>query len=152
MRREPNIPLFLWITAAIVAHAVGGGGAAEIVKGIEETFDIGSFASQVRYKAKFAGKPTEISWLEDESAPAEAIEKQDDAQPDADSEDAEKSDESVVDAESIKPDALAKVEDEADAAKKPEETEEEKREKEKKDEERAADLQLEKQKQQAAPV
>ncbi len=75
MRRDPTIPLFLWVTAAIVAHAVGGGGATEVMERIEETMDIGSFASDVRRIAKGAGRPIEVSFVEDQPAP-EALDHQ----------------------------------------------------------------------------
>lgn len=63
MRREQQIPLFLWVATALVAHALGGGGATEMAQRLEETMDIGSFASAVRAKAKFIG-PVEVTFEE----------------------------------------------------------------------------------------
>lgn len=63
MRREQQIPLFLWVATALVAHGLGGGGATKIAAQIEETMDIGSFASAVRAKAKFVG-PVEVTFEE----------------------------------------------------------------------------------------
>jgi hypothetical protein len=151
MRREPNIPLFLWVTAAIVAHAVGGGGATEVVQQIEETLDIGNFASQVRFQAKFAGKPIEISMLADESDP-EVPEDSSEERPPPTTEDpdAEKSESDKVEAdpEVEKPDELARVEEDKKAA----EEDKPKNAEEKKDEKKAVDLGLEKEKPRPQPA
>ncbi len=78
MRREQQIPLFLWVATALVAHALGGGGATKVAQQIEETMDIGSFASAVRAKAKFAG-PVEVTF---EEAPPEEEDEEDAPEPD----------------------------------------------------------------------
>lgn len=90
MRREQHIPLFLWVTTAIVVHLVGGEGATKVVERLEETLDIRSFASDVRAHAKTAGAPLEVSLVMDETAPEndEAIEETelDDQLPESDDE------------------------------------------------------------------
>lgn len=126
MRREPQIPLFLWVTAAIVAHLVGGEGATKVVERIEETLDIKSFASDVRRHAKGAGKPVEVSFFDEESEapePEDATEEteQEDAElpesdeptdetPEADFEKAEEKAEEEVDAPIEKPEEVEKEE------------------------------------------
>ncbi len=72
MRAEPHIPLFLWVTAALVVHAFGGGGATEIARRLEETLDIRDFASDVRQKARSRVAPVEVTLLEEPSLTPEA--------------------------------------------------------------------------------
>lgn len=126
MRREQQIPLFLWVATALVAHALGGGGATKVAQQIEETMDIGSFASAVRAKAKFAG-PMEVTF-EEPPPPSEdedASTQENSEAPEADSEEA---DPTEVDPE--KDESDAKVEDDPPIEKeKP--LEEEKKEEEK---------------------
>jgi len=77
MRPEPNIPLFLWVATAIVAHAVGGGGATEVVERLEETLDIKSFATDVRRAAKNQVGPVEVSlYSEEEDAAPDLVQEQ----------------------------------------------------------------------------
>lgn len=66
MRREAHIPLFLWITAAVVVHGIGGEGATTVAERLEEAFDIQSFAKQVRRQASYAGPPMEVTLFDDE--------------------------------------------------------------------------------------
>ncbi len=40
MTRDAQIPLFLWIATAVVAHAIWGGGADRAAKVIEERIEI----------------------------------------------------------------------------------------------------------------
>ena len=40
MRREANIPLFLWITTAVVVHLLWSGGADQTAKIIAQRLDI----------------------------------------------------------------------------------------------------------------
>lgn len=153
MRREPHIPLFLWVTAAIVAHAVGGGGATEVVQRIEETLDIGDFASQVRSQARFLGKPVEISMLTDEALPDEVeAPSENKALPNADNPDADKSEDQNIEDNSrvVKPDELARL-DASDEKISPEEKEENKKDPEKL-KEKVVDLGLEKDKPLPKPV
>ena len=44
MRREANIPLFLWITTAVVIHLLWSGGADQTAKLLEQRLDIQRFA------------------------------------------------------------------------------------------------------------
>ncbi len=88
MRREQQIPLFLWVATALVAHALGGGGATKVAQQLEETMDIGSFASAVRAKAKFAG-PTEVTFEEAKPEEAEDTPEPDDTAVPKDESDAE---------------------------------------------------------------
>ena len=48
MSREPNVPLLLWISTAILAHIATGGGADQISRVLEERTEIRSFARSVR--------------------------------------------------------------------------------------------------------
>ncbi len=72
MRSESNnIPLFLWIAAALVVHAMGGESVTKVVEQLEETFEIGDFASSVRRQAQGVGRPVEISMISDDLIPEE---------------------------------------------------------------------------------
>lgn len=87
MTRDAQIPLFLWIAAALVAHAIWGGGADRAAQVIEERVEIREFAASVRRFVRGEGKPVEISLLDDESAPKapdpDAPVKPDQAEPEA---------------------------------------------------------------------
>jgi TonB C terminal len=48
MSREAHIPLALWISAAIVAHLAGGGGAAEVAQVVEDRAELRALTRQVR--------------------------------------------------------------------------------------------------------
>ncbi|HVZ36500.1 MAG TPA: hypothetical protein VG963_28920, partial [Polyangiaceae bacterium] len=76
MAREPNIPLFLWVAAAILTHLTWGGGADEAAQLFEERADVRRFAASVdrQVRQRFA---TEIALLDD--APAEPDQARDDA-------------------------------------------------------------------------
>ncbi len=67
MAREPNIPLFLWVAAAIVAHLTWGGGAEQVAEVFEERADVRRFAASVQrhLRGRFS---TEIALFEDTSA------------------------------------------------------------------------------------
>ncbi len=64
-RREPHIPLFLWVATAIVAHALWGGGAQQAVTALEETFDIGTFAKSVQRHVRQNVSPLEVALIEE---------------------------------------------------------------------------------------
>lgn len=68
MARDPNIPLFLWVAAAIVAHLTWGGGAEQVAEVFEERADVRRFAASVQQhlKRRFS---TEIALFEDVPAP-----------------------------------------------------------------------------------
>jgi hypothetical protein len=48
LSREPHVPLLLWISAAILAHLVSGGGAERAAQLIEERIELREFVSLVR--------------------------------------------------------------------------------------------------------
>lgn len=60
MKREPTIPLFLWIASALCLHALSGGGAHEVAQVLGEKFDVAAFAREARSLARLSSKPTEI--------------------------------------------------------------------------------------------
>jgi hypothetical protein len=64
MARDPNIPLFLWVAAAIVAHLTWGGGAEQVAEVFEERADVRRFAAsvQLQLRRRFT---TEIALLEE---------------------------------------------------------------------------------------
>jgi hypothetical protein len=71
MRRDPTIPLFLWVATALVVHAIGGGGATEVVRVLEEKAGIRDFAHAVGLTARRAAEPQELTLLDPtEEAPA----------------------------------------------------------------------------------
>ena len=67
MTRDSNIPIFLWVATALLAHLVWGGGASKMSRLFEETLDIKRFAQSVQRQVRGSGT-VEISLL-DESAP-----------------------------------------------------------------------------------
>ncbi|MET0412535.1 MAG: hypothetical protein ABW217_14630, partial [Polyangiaceae bacterium] len=48
MARETNIPLFLWVAAAILVHLTWGGGADRVSELIDERTEMREFADAVR--------------------------------------------------------------------------------------------------------
>ena len=48
MSREAQIPLVLWISAAIVAHWMGGNGAIQVARVYEDRAQIRSFVDGIR--------------------------------------------------------------------------------------------------------
>ena len=69
MTRDAQIPLFLWIATAVVAHALWGGGADRAAQVIEERIEIREFAASVRRFVRGENKPIEIALLDDDSEP-----------------------------------------------------------------------------------
>ncbi|HTV20327.1 MAG TPA: TonB C-terminal domain-containing protein [Polyangiaceae bacterium] len=67
MARDPNIPLFLWVAAAIVAHLVWGGGAEQVAEVFEERADMRRFAASVQQQLRRRFS-TEIALLDDATA------------------------------------------------------------------------------------
>lgn len=83
MTREYSIPLFLWIATALVVHAIGGGGATEVSRVLQEKMDIASFAKAVGKKARLEGQPVEVSF-DVEEPPVDEIEVEEpEVEPDA---------------------------------------------------------------------
>ena len=72
MNREAQIPLFLWIAAAVVAHLLWGGGADKAARVIEEKIEIREFAASVRRFVRGEGRPVEVALLDEENLPKEA--------------------------------------------------------------------------------
>jgi TonB-like protein len=66
MAREPNIPLFLWVAAAILTHLTWGGGAEQVAEVFEERADVRRFAASVQQhlKQRFT---TEVALFDDTS-------------------------------------------------------------------------------------
>ena len=64
MARDPNIPLFLWVAAAIVAHLTWGGGAEQVAEVFEERADVRRFAASVQQQLRRRFS-TEIALLDD---------------------------------------------------------------------------------------
>ncbi|HET9234739.1 MAG TPA: hypothetical protein VFP10_11420, partial [Candidatus Eisenbacteria bacterium] len=70
MPRESNIPLFLWIATAVLAHLMWGGGADRAVSVIEERLEIKRFALNVKRHVRLSNKPIEVAILDDTTKPA----------------------------------------------------------------------------------
>jgi hypothetical protein len=126
MTKEAQIPLFLWIATAVVAHILWGGGADRVADVIEEGVEIREFAASVRRAVRGEAKPIEVALIEETESEKEADAKADDGPSDDDS---ESNDDSAVEEEE-KPEPLpTKVVEEK---KKPEPKPEEKKPEEKK--------------------
>jgi len=69
MRREANIPLFLWITTAVVVHLLWSGGADQGAKILEQRLDIQRFARAVQSHVRGVGSPIEIALQDDVKDP-----------------------------------------------------------------------------------
>ena len=78
MRREANIPLFLWITTAVVVHLLWSGGADQGAKLIEQRLDIQRFARTVQNHMRGVGKPVEVTLVDEDQKPEEKDREQDD--------------------------------------------------------------------------
>jgi TonB-like protein len=80
MARDPNIPLFLWVAAAILAHLTWGGGAEQVAEVFEERADVRRFAASVhnQLRRRFS---TEIALIDEASLPTD--QRAPDDQPDA---------------------------------------------------------------------
>ena len=83
MRREANIPLFLWITTAVVVHLLWSGGADRGARILEQRLDIQNFARTVQNRARGIGKPIEIALQDDDTKDEEEkpVEKDDPVKP-----------------------------------------------------------------------
>ncbi|HEY1537465.1 MAG TPA: hypothetical protein VGF76_25770, partial [Polyangiaceae bacterium] len=82
MRREANIPLFLWITTAVVVHLLWSGGADQGAKILEQRLDIQRFARAVQSHVRGVGAPIEIALQDDEKDPEKDAEQQQPDKPD----------------------------------------------------------------------
>ncbi|MEN9581713.1 MAG: hypothetical protein RJA70_4722, partial [Pseudomonadota bacterium] len=71
MRREPSIPIVLWVATAALAHILWGGGAEQVVRVVEGRTQLASFASSVSGFVKRSNAPLQISLLtESDETPA----------------------------------------------------------------------------------
>jgi hypothetical protein len=68
MAREPNIPLFLWVAAAIVTHLTWGGGAEQVAEVFEERADVRRFAASVQHQVRQRFN-TEVALLDESTLP-----------------------------------------------------------------------------------
>ena len=118
MRREANIPLFLWITTAVVVHLLWSGGADQGAKILEQRFDIERFARNVQNHVRGVGAPIEVALLDEEKPPEpdkpeeDEHDKPDDVKP-PEKDDAEKDDpaakKKLPDKLLVKPEKLEKL-------------------------------------------
>jgi hypothetical protein len=76
MPRESNIPLFLWIATAVLAHLLWGGGATGISRVLEERLDVKRFAAHVRWHVASNSGPIEVSLLDEQRRPDELAKKE----------------------------------------------------------------------------
>src|SRR5262249_34626316 len=79
MSREPNIPLLLWISTAILAHIATCGGADQVARIFEERAELRSFAQSVRERLHppttieigFESDPAKVESTPPQAAPAD---------------------------------------------------------------------------------
>ncbi len=69
MPRDSNIPLFLWIATAILAHLAWGGGADRVAHVIQERTDMHLFALAVQRQARMQGQPIQVALLDETNKP-----------------------------------------------------------------------------------
>src|SRR3954467_13465553 len=81
MRREANIPLFLWITTAVVVHLLWSGGADQTAKIIEQRLDIQRFARSVQNHVTGVGAPVEVTVIPEDKSDEKELEKDDPDKP-----------------------------------------------------------------------
>jgi TonB family protein len=70
MTREAQIPLFLWIATAVVAHLLWGGGADKAADVISEKVEIREFAASVRRFVRGEGRAVEVTLLSEDEPEA----------------------------------------------------------------------------------
>jgi hypothetical protein len=61
MARDANIPLFLWVATALLAHIMWGGGAGKVVEVLEDKHNVRRFALSVQRHVDLANKPLEVT-------------------------------------------------------------------------------------------
>jgi hypothetical protein len=81
MRREANIPLFLWITTAVVVHLLWSGGADQTAKIIAQRLDIQRFARSVQSHVRGVGAPLEVALVDDDKPEEKDVEKDEPDEP-----------------------------------------------------------------------
>ncbi|MCC6215429.1 MAG: TonB C-terminal domain-containing protein [Polyangiaceae bacterium] len=82
--RAPEIPLFLWVATAVVAHALWGGGADQVASRLEESLDMRRFAASVRREVRRGPESVEVALLEEEDPTPAAVEPAQRTRPEAD--------------------------------------------------------------------
>lgn len=132
MRRDPTIPLFLWVATALVVHAIGGGSATEVARVLEEKAGIRDFAQAVSRSARRSMEPLEVSFLDPSEDPPPADQASDDAPP-AEEEQEAQAPEPELEPEKPKPPAEVQKPKEPEPEAKPEEKPKEKQEEQKPD-------------------
>lgn len=65
MSREQNVPLLLWISAALLAHIATGGGADRIARVLDDRAKLHAFADSVRAQLRAEDETIEIDFVED---------------------------------------------------------------------------------------
>lgn len=75
MRREANIPLFLWITTAVVVHLLWSGGADQGAKVLAQRLDIQNFARSVQSHVRGVGSPVEMTVVDEDKPDEKDVEK-----------------------------------------------------------------------------
>jgi hypothetical protein len=67
MSRDTQIPLFLWVATAVVAHLLWGGGADQVAQVVSERIEMAEFAASVRRFVRGEQNPVEVSLIDDTS-------------------------------------------------------------------------------------
>lgn len=65
MARDANIPIFLWVATAALAHILWGGGAEQVAQVIEHRTTVNRFARSVQGYVQRSNSPIEVTLLED---------------------------------------------------------------------------------------
>jgi hypothetical protein len=99
--RDANIPLFLWIATAVLAHLVWGGGVTRMSTALGETLRIKWFAAEVRNQVRHTGE-VEVALLEDEDPKKEDDEKPEQQKPEEEESDDPEEEQSEEDEETKK--------------------------------------------------
>lgn len=77
MPREPTIPIFLWITTAILLHILGYGGSERVVTHVEARRSLQQFVGELLREAKSGPRELEIALLDQDAGPEEAPDTED---------------------------------------------------------------------------
>jgi len=134
MTREAQIPLFLWIATAVVAHLLWGGGVDRVSDVITEKVEIREFAASVRRFVRGEGRTVEIALLSEDTAQPEPDPLSPEEKP-PDEEDLDKKKSAEGEEETPVPTPSAPEEKKPEPAKEPDKKAEEKKELKKAEEE-----------------
>jgi hypothetical protein len=100
--RDANIPLFLWIATAVLAHLVWGGGVSRMSTALGETLRIKWFAAEVRAQVRGTGE-VEIALIDEQKLKDDEPEqKPDEQKPDEEETDDPEEEESKSDEDTKK--------------------------------------------------